>query len=312
MNRTHTVGIDLGGTNIKAGTVDRELNITTQLTRPTLAKEGPDAVIDRIVTIINELRSNDEPAAVGIGSPGPLSPSRGIVYRSANLPGWENVTLRDTIARRTDLPVVIDNDANIAAYGQYRADPSANNIVLFTLGTGVGAGTVIDGAIFHGHHENASELGHLIVRPGGIPCNCGQRGCLEMYASASNLARRANDEINAGAESSLSTRTDLKNPITAPDVIAAVHDGDALARRLWDDACGALAVACVNVQHTLNPERILFGGGMSAAGDFLLDAIRRRYSATHWHLCDDAPELLLAPLTNTAGIIGAAALAQTL
>lgn len=308
-----TIGIDLGGTDIKAALVSDDRAPDTCITRPTNADTGPDRVIDNLVAIIDELRSTATPAAVGIGTPGPLSPSRGVVYRSANLPGWDNVPLRDTIAQRTGLPVVIDNDANVAAYGQYRADPSVRNLIFITLGTGVGAGTIVDGRIFHGHYENASEWGHMIVHPGGILCNCGQRGCLEMYASAHNIARRVTDEINAGAVSCLCG--DGVSPgnhpvVTAPDVVTAAREGDPVAARIWDEACHALAVACVNMQHALNPRRILFGGGMSAAGDFLLDTIHGHYDNLHWRLCDDAPELRLATLTNAAGIIGAAALAR--
>ncbi len=304
------IGIDLGGTDIKAGLVDAQLNITAQVTLPTQAATGPDGVVERIVAIIEELRGLPQAtaAAVGIGTPGPLSPTRGIVYRSANLPGWRDVPLRDNVARRVGMPVTIDNDANVAAYGEYRADPEIRNLVLLTLGTGVGAGAVVDGRILHGQHENASEWGHMIVHPGGIPCKCGQRGCLEMYASASNIAKRTAQQIRAGAESSL----DDPDSISGRDVADAAKSGDALANKVWDEACHALAIACINIQHALNPQRVLLGGGMGNAGEFLLDAVRRHYRAMHWNLCDDLPEIRLAILGNNAGIIGAAAMARDL
>ncbi len=346
MNNRCTIGVDLGGTDIKAGLLDGDLGIVARLTRPTDADQGPDAVINNIVGAIDELRgtpaavgegsdvprdssgtSGSDPfsvhagsdpvrarsqriTAVGLGTPGPLSPSRGIVYRSANLPGWCNLPLREIIAERTGLPVVIDNDANFAAYGEYCVEPAVRNLVLLTLGTGVGAGTILDGRIFHGHHENASEWGHMIVHPEGVPCNCGQRGCLEMYASARNVARRVADEIKAGAASSLGAHVRAGRPITAPDVVAAAKAQDSLARRIWDEACHALALACINIQHALNPQRILLGGGMSSAGDFLLARIRSHYSAMQWHLHSDTPDIRLAALTNDAGILGAAAFAR--
>ncbi|MEE9296219.1 MAG: ROK family protein [Phycisphaerae bacterium] len=322
MTDTCTIGIDLGGTDIKAALVDRDLNIIKQTTTPTAADQGSDAVINNILAVVDQLKAappeprdssraaaRSEVVAIGVGTPGPLSPGRGIVFQSVHLPGWHNLPLRDMIAQRTRLPVAIDNDANVAAYGEYRVHPSVSNLVLLTLGTGVGAGTILDGRIFHGHHENASEWGHMIVHPGGRPCKCGQQGCLEMYASAANVARHTTEQIHAGTESSLADRLSAGKSIDAADVVSAARSGDALALKTWDEACRALAVACVNIQHALNPQRILLGGGMSRAANFLLDPVRRHYDAMHWHLHHDHPEIALATLTNNAGVIGAAALA---
>ncbi len=308
MTRSCTIGVDLGGTAIKAGLVDGSLDVVARTMLPTCADQGADAVIQRIAAAVDELRAanNSHVVAVGVGTPGPMSPSKGVVYRSGNLPGWQDVLLRDILERRLNLPVTIDNDANVAAYGEHRAEPTVRNLVLLTLGTGVGAGTITDGAIFHGAHENASEWGHMIVHPGGIPCTCGQCGCLEMYASAAHVAIRVADEIRSGSESSLG---DVQ-VITAREVAAAASAGDALCTRIWDEACHALAIACVNIQHAINPECVLLGGGMSNAGDVLLDNVRRQYSAMHWHLYDDSPSIRLASLSNDAGIIGAAALAR--
>ena len=311
MSKRFTVGIDLGGTQIKSGLVDRDLTIVARKAVPTEADRGPDRVIGNILDGVREWVATGEVGAVGVGTPGPLSPSRGVVLRSVNLTGWSNVELRRIMAEAIGLPVVLDNDANVAAYGEYaygrHQDPS--DLVLLTLGTGVGSGAIIDGRILHGHHENASEWGHMIVVPDGLPCPCGQRGCLEQYASASNLVKRVGEAIGRGEPSSLRSVADERN-LTAQDVEEAARGGDALAMRFWDEACFYLALACVNIQHALNPKRVLLGGGMCNAGDFLLIPVREHFERLRWKQYDgDAPEIGLARLTNDAGIIGAAALA---
>ncbi len=312
MKRRFTCGIDLGGTDIKSGLADRDLNIVARNVVPTGADRGPEAVIETMLDSVRTWIDTEEVLAVGVGSPGPLSPSRGVVLKSVNLPGWINIDIKQAVAEATGLPVVVDNDANVAAYGEYawvrEQDPS--DLVLLTLGTGVGSGAVIGGRIFHGHHENASEWGHTIVVPDGEPCKCGQRGCLEQYASASNISRRLRDAIRQGANSSLEAMISSGKTPSAHDVERAAQSGDELAARIWDEACYYLALACVNIQHALNPRRIVLGGGMSRAGDILLKPVRTHYQKLRWTQYDgDAPEIGLAHLTNDAGIIGAAALA---
>jgi glucokinase len=334
MDKSCALGIDLGATDIKAALVDRTGKILRRDAQPTRAELGPDAVIDRIVELIDRLRTgapslqskgggpkrangSEHPThkpdivAVGIGAPGPLSPSRGIVFKAANLPKWRNVALRDRIAERIGLPVVMENDANAAAYGEYRHanDKSLQDLVLLTLGSGIGAGTILGGRIFHGHFENASEWGHMIVEPNGRPCTCGQLGCLERYASAGAIARTIVAQIERGQSSSLAGCVRAGEAVTSVDVAAAAQAGDALAQTVWDEACRYLAVACINIQHAVNPQSILLGGGMSAAGDFLLNPVRRHTEAMRWKLHDDHPDIALAQLGNDAGTIGAALLA---
>ena len=310
MNQPHAVGVDLGGTEVKIGLVTRDGRIVRRKAWPSRPQRGPERLVAEVIDAIESLREPaDEIVAIGFGAPGPLSPSKGIIHRSVNLPGWTNVDLRQMVTQRAHLPVIIDNDANVAAFGEYTADPSVRDLVLLTLGTGVGAGTILDGRILHGHNENASEWGHIIVEPNGRPCNCGQKGCLEQYASATNIAKRVQEEIDQGTTSSLSNRSSPQSPITAVDVVDAARANDPLATRIWDDACRYLAIACVNIQHAVNPQRILLGGGMSSAGDFLLTPVRRHFDSLHWQLHNDHPEIILSSLGNDAGIQGAAALA---
>jgi glucokinase len=183
--------------------------------------------------------------------------------------------------------------------------------VVLTLGTGIGAGVVTDGKILHGHFENAAELGHMIVECNGVPCACGQRGCLEAYASASAVARRARSALDGKEQSSLTARVEQGGALSAEDVVAAAKSGDQLSLRIWNETCRYLAVGCINIQHAFNPQRIALGGGMARAGAFLLDGVRRYVRDLTWKLHDDVPEIVLAELGYDAGIIGAAALAWT-
>ncbi len=307
MKERLAIGIDLGGTAVKAGLIDEKLHIVDQRVCPTEACKGFEHVLGTLAGLVADLAGDGQSiVGVGVGSPGPLSPSRGVIFKSVNLPGWTDVPLRDLLADRTGLSVVLENDANAAAYGEFRARHASDDLILITLGTGVGAGTVIGGRVFHGHFENGSEWGHLIVQPGGRSCKCGQIGCLESYASATAVVESVTTAMAAGETCSLSGQS---LSITADVVAEAARSGDALCLRVWEDACRMLAVACVGMQHAVNPRHILIGGGMSAAGAILLDAVRRHQKALTWQLHADAPLIGLARLGNKAGIIGAAALA---
>lgn len=310
------IGIDLGGTNLKGAAVSRGGEILAQRTSLAGAGRGPDAVLADIVDLVGLLigdlsLTSSNLIGIGVGAPGPLSRRTGRIIRAANLPGWEDVSVRDTLGERLRKPVAFDNDGNAAAYGEYwvGAGRDIEDLVMFTLGTGVGAGVILDGLVLHGHFDNAAELGHMIVTADGPPCSCGQRGCLEQYASAANVARRVITAVKSGTESELSATVAAGRPIDAKDVAAGARAGDALCRRVWDEACLYLAIACINVQHAFNPARIVLGGGMSEAGDLLLDGVKAHVERQKWSLHDDLPTIALASLGYDAGIIGAAGLA---
>jgi glucokinase len=253
----------------------------------------------------------DELLAVGIGSPGPLSPSGGFLINPGNLPGWQGFPLRDRLSDRLAKPVVLDNDANLAAFGEYwgGAGHGVRNMALFTLGTGVGSGIILDGHVFHGFHENGAELGHTIIQPGGRPCSCGQFGCLESYSSATAAVAQAIEAAERHPDSHLRAILDDRGAVTPLDIEEACRAGDAAAVDVWETACRMLAVACVNTQHAFNVELIAIGGGMSGAGDLLLDSVQRHFSELTWNLAEDQPRIVLAELGNDAGMIGAARLA---
>jgi len=315
MTRRIAIGIDLGGTNLKGGLVDDAGQLVNRKTRPTDLSEGPEALIRQMVSLVDTLALEHKIdraalAGVGVGTPGPLSPRAGRIHRAGNLPGWEDIPLAALLREKLDLPVAIDNDANLAALGEawMGAGRNIDSIVLLTLGTGIGGGFVQRGEVFHGHFENAAELGHTIVVPDGLLCSCGQYGCLERYASAAAVARRTVDAVKSGASSSLAEVLEAGEPIDSERVVAHAKAGDELSLRLWDEACRYLAIACVNLQHTLNPARVILGGGMSGAGAFLLDRVRDHFARIKWNLHDDYPEIVLAELGNEGGVIGAARL----
>lgn len=313
MPERYFVGIDLGGTNIKAGVVDEQAGVRARLSIPTEGDGGPDHVIGRIGQAIEEaIRqagvARSTVSGVGIGAPGSMSHKDGVIIVPPNLPGWRNVPLRDRVRQMSGLPTVLENDANAAAWGEFWAGAGrdVNDMVMFTLGTGVGGGVIVQGRILRGHFDNAAELGHMIVQPGGRPCGCGQRGCLEAYSSAAATARRMIEAMEAGQESSLRARWQGGERIESRHVEQAARAGDALGERIWDEACLYLAIACVNVQHFSNPQRVVLAGGMTGAGDFLLARVRKHFAEQTWQAAEDGPEITFAALGNEAGFIGAA------
>ena len=336
MTTPATIGIDLGGTNIKTALIEANgspLSRRVSQYDPTI---GPDATVELIAAAVDEMRSERGDSVhlvgAGIGCPGPMDRAAGRVINAANLPGWHDVPIRDLLSRRLELPVAFDNDGNAAAFGEYWAGAGrgVQDVVMLTLGTGVGAGVILAGQLLHGHFDNAAELGHTIVVADGIACACGQRGCLEQYSSASGVARRVASAIRSGSASTLAhlvERADANDAAAGVDattvadglaaaaivdaaaVAEAVRAGDELCMRIWDEACMYLAIACVNIQHTLNPARVILGGGMAQSGALLLDPVRAHLAKQTWKLHNDQPEIVLAELGYDAGMIGAAGLA---
>lgn len=310
------IGIDLGGTNLKIALVDQEGRLLDKQSTPVAPDQPPDAVVQEMVQAGNALLaaqslSRSALVGVGIGAPGPLSPSKGRIIRSVNLSSWVDVPIREKLSDAFGCSATLDNDGNAAAFGEFWAGDGSKteDLVMLTLGTGIGGGVVLAGKVFHGHFENGAELGHTIVLPGGLPCPCGQRGCLEQYASASAVARRVLAAIESGEPSTLGEHLLRSGIITAQEVAQAAQHDDSVCRRIWDEACLYLATACVNIQHTFNPGRIVLGGGLSEAGAFLLDNVEEQFVDLRWGMHDDFPKITLAKLGYDAGVIGAAGLA---
>jgi glucokinase len=284
------LGVDVGGTTVKLGVCDAAGQVHARRAIPTDAARGPADAVDRIAAAARALlaEAGGVARACGVGVPGPLDPARRTLHRAAHLPGWADVPLPALLAARLELPTVLENDANCAAWAESRvgAGCGARAVALLTLGTGVGGGVVLDGALWTGATGAAGAFGHLVVDPAGPPCGCGQRGCVEQYASAAAVARASGCP-------------------TAAEAFAAA-ERDPRARAAVERACDALAAVVATIVHVLQPEVVVLGGGMAAAGDALLlpvrDGVRRRVRAA-WLA---RTRVALAALGADAGWVGAA------
>ncbi|MCA9242512.1 MAG: ROK family protein [Phycisphaerales bacterium] len=301
------IGVDLGGTDIKVGVMDRPGVLLKKATLPTRAADGPDQALDRLAEHIRELARRlglrtDEIAAIGVGAPGPIDRDAGVLIAAPNLPGWENTKICPRLSVALGAPVSLENDANAAAFGEFAhriaAGERISSMVLFTLGTGVGGGVVIDRRLVRGSYDSAGEIGHMIVEADGRKCPCGQSGCLERYASATGISATFQERGGAAVQM---TR----------DICSKAERGDPIAMGAFDVAAKMLAIAIINLQHLLNPELIALGGGVAAAGNVLLEPVRRYARELTWRLVDDLPRIELAVAGNDAGMLGAAALALT-
>jgi glucokinase len=308
----YVVGIDIGGTNIVAGTVSEDgSELLGLVSQPTFPEQGADAVIARIVKLARDsIRvSGKQIAGLGIGSPGPLDTKRGVVLLTPNL-GWTNFPLRDRLQTDLGLPATLDNDANCAVFGEWwrGAARGASHVVGFTVGTGIGGGIVLDGRIYHGASDIAGELGHMSIDSTGRRCKCGNYGCLEAYASGPAIAARAVEGVEAGADTSLPSyvQGDLSR-ITAQVVYEAAHDGDEYALEVVRDTAKFLGAGVANVINIFNPQVVVICGGVTLAGDRLFVPLRSEVKRRAFKPAVDVCRIVPGELTGTAGVYGAAA-----
>ena len=308
-----TIGLDIGGTKISGGAIDGKGVILSQGRRDTPALD-PAAIIAEAASLTRELSSQHQIDAVGVACAAFIDRSGSTVYFSPNL-AWRDEPLKARLESALELPVTIENDANAAAWGEFRfgAAADAGNMVMVTVGTGIGGGVVVDGVLMRGAFGVAAELGHMRVVPGGIRCGCGNRGCWEMYASGTALVREAQELVVSG--SPLAARLGelcAGDPATlrGPDVTRAAAEGDPAAIELLGDLGVWIGEGLASVAAILDPELVVLGGGVSEAGALLIDpalAAFRRNLTGRGH----RPEarFALASLGNDAGMIGAADLA---
>jgi glucokinase len=304
------VGIDLGGTNLKLGLVAADGGLIERLSVPTEASGGPEHVLGRMAQGVRDLAEKaglamDEVAAVGVGVPGPLDSAEGVVHFTPNMPGWINVRVRGTLEDHLGCTVVVENDANAAAYGEFRvgAGRDVDSMFVLTLGTGVGGGIVLNGRLLRGVTDTGAELGHVILRYGGRLCGCGNRGCLEAYASATAVVARFREEATV---SDLARKPDLE----CKDVFDAADAGDKAAARIVAETAEYLAVGITSILHALNPEMVVLTGGMMGAGDAFLEEIRGHVKALAFPSAYEPCEIRWSTLGGDAGILGAALAAE--
>ena len=312
------LGIDLGGTNIKSGVVNDDGRVLSFISLETEAALGPEAGLDHLAeaghrAVAASGVSWDEIAGVGLGSPGTMDLGAGMLLEPPNLPGWDNLPIRQLLSERLKKPTVLQNDGNAAAYGEYwtGAGKGSHSLVMFTLGTGIGCGIVLDGLILEGRHSHGAECGHIIIQTENArQCSCGAYGHLEAYASATSLVKRAHEAL---AESNAPSRLRQVAPetITSRAIAEAAAAGDELAHRLVRDTAHYLAVGTVSLMHTIDPDLVLFGGGMINAGQPLLDAIRQDVRRMAFPIPAARIRIDFASLGEEAGFVGAAGWART-
>ncbi|OGB95957.1 MAG: hypothetical protein A2Z31_01695 [candidate division NC10 bacterium RBG_16_65_8] len=310
--RMAVLAIDIGGTKLAAGIVDSEGRMLARGEVPTRATEGLEPVLARIVTLGRSLLSRPEAAdahvrRIGVGCAGPVDLAAGLVFKPPNLPGWTRVPLTERLQQALGLPTILENDANAAALGEFRygAGRGAQSIVYMTVSTGIGGGIILDGKVWHGLKDAAGEVGHMTVSPDGPVCGCGNRGCLEAMASGPSIARRARDLMTAGRTSRLSEVTKL----TSADVARLAKDGDPVASEVWGEAVGYLGIGVAAVITILAPERVVIGGGVTNAGDFLFEPLRQEVWRRLKLVPAESVPILPAALGPDVGILGAAAVA---
>jgi glucokinase len=313
------LGIDIGGTNIKIGCLDSGLKIIDKVSKLNRSDIEPQEMVELIVADCKKLLAQAglvfaQVQSIGVGSPGPLDPKSGILKSAPNLKKFHNTPLREMLSKKMGKPVVLENDANAACWGERIAGAGSggDDMVFLTLGTGIGGGIVSNGQLIRGTSGEAAELGHIIIYPGGRLCGCGQRGCVEAYASATNTAKRAIENLQQNNKSTLKKILETNGKITCKDVFGCAQQGDEFAKQMVEQTAEALGLVCVNILHVTQPQRIVFGGGMIAAGKYLLDKIQYHFDKYIWTIKKEDIQLCFATLGEDAGIIGAAALAREL
>ena len=307
----YVIGVDLGGTKISVALSNLNGEIISKETVMTNAREGEIAVLNRIIKsvekVIKDVSANyEEIKGIGIGSPGPLDTKKGTIIYTPNLP-FKNFNLVNPINEKFKVPVFLDNDANVAVIGEYMfgAGKGAENIVFFTVSTGIGGGAILNGKVYRGHTSNALEIGHMTVAPDGPRCNCGNIGCVEATSSGTAIAKRGQEALTSKIETSLRKY----ETVTSYEVFTEAILGDSVCKDIIDNALNYLGIAVANTVSIFDPEIIIIGGGVSAAGDIVFDAVRKVVNKRCFKSMASSVKIVPAKLGTNAGVVGAIALA---
>lgn len=309
----HAVGIDIGGTKIAGALVDDLGGIVREDRRPTPAG-SPDDIVDVVVAMVERLGGGETVSAVGVAAAGFIDAAQSTVYYAPNI-NWRNEPFREKLEARIPLPIIVENDANAAGWAEFRygAGRLVSDMVMLTIGTGVGGAIVAGDRLFRGGFGAGAELGHMRVVPNGLPCGCGAHGCIEQYGSGRALLRIANElaELGGPHGGALAERRARNGSLTGIDVSELIAAGDPGALGALRHLGTSLGEACASLGAVLDPQLFVFGGGVAQAGDLLLDPIREAYvghlPARGYH---PEPEFRIAELVNDAGVVGAADLAR--
>ncbi len=309
------LGIDMGGTGIKLGFVDARGKLLKAFRFSTPTKTNPEQIIGlmtRQAKTMLELAGRKNIVGIGVGCAGDVDPVHGVIRISPNL-RWKQVPLKNLLSRQLKYPILVENDANVAAWAAYsvEAKRKVKNLICVTVGTGIGGGLIIDGKLYRGTTGSAGEIGHMTLFPEGVPCNCGNQGCTERYIGAKAMALEARRAIASG-ETTLITQLvhhDLSkiNPLV---IEQAARQKDRLALHLWEQAGERLGITLASVVNMLNPEWIVLAGGLSRAGKLLLDPLRRTIQKRSFPTAAKTVKLVISKLDQDLGIVGAGLLAH--
>jgi glucokinase len=316
----YIIGVDLGGTNIVAGamTVDGSRSVAVK-SIATNSAVGDEGVAERIVGLVKSVMldtmsevgaSREDFVGVGVGAPGPLDREKGIVLVAPNL-GWKDFPLRDRIHDRVGLPTTLDNDANCATFGEWwqGAGRGCRNLIGLTIGTGIGGGIILNGALYHGASDMAGEVGHTTIDLNGRHCKCGNYGCLEAYASGPAIATRAREiMIREEGDSVIPAMVNGRfEDITAQTVYDAAKAGDQVANEIVRDTARYLGAGIANLLNIFNPDTVVIAGGVTAAGDALFVPLRAEVRRRAFGPAVRAAKIVPGELPGTAGMVGAVA-----
>ena len=314
----YVIAIDLGGTNVKIAVIKDEKKILRKIILTTKKYKNKNALIEGLsrasIMLINEsgLQKNDV-LGIGIGAPGLIDSKRGIIHHLVNIKGFKDVPLKKLMEKATGLSVFLDNDVNIMTLGElyHGAGKGAKNMLCVTLGTGVGGGIVIDGRLYRGSSLSAGEIGHMPLNETGPGCNCGGFGCMEKFVGNKYIVNRAIEKIKEGKKSIIRKLVNGNLRRVTPEVIsAAAKKGDRLAIAIWDEIGAHLGVTLAGAVNLLNPEKIVIGGGVSEAGKFLFEGVRRTIKERAMKIPAQRAKVVKASLGQDAGLIGAAVLVR--
>ncbi|WP_043933880.1 ROK family glucokinase [Bacillus sp. EB01] len=318
MTEKWLAGVDLGGTTTKLAFISVYGEILHKWEIPTdNSNEGKNILVNIAKAIDEKLEAlglrKDKLAGVGMGAPGPVNYETGVLYNAVNLGLRDNYPLQDILEMETTLPAAIDNDANCAAIGEMwkGAGEGAKDLVCVTLGTGVGGGVIANGQIVQGASGAAGELGHITsIAVGGANCNCGKTGCLETIASATGIVRLGMKALEQSQTGAMADVFKSKGSISAKDVFDSARNGDPSALAVIEEVSFHLGFALANIANTLNPEKIVLGGGVSRAGEILTGKVQHHFEQFAFPRVRESTKIELATLGNDAGVIGAAWLAK--
>ncbi|MFC3039063.1 ROK family glucokinase [Virgibacillus xinjiangensis] len=312
----YIAGIDIGGTTIKIGLISQAGEIMEKWEIPTdTSDQGKHIVKDIWESIVTKLASigkvRDDILGLGVGAPGFIDGDTGFVFEAVNI-GWKDLDLAGQLKEMSNLPVFVQNDANIAVLGENwkGAGNQAQNVIAITLGTGVGGGIIANGDIVDGENGMAGEIGHFTIDPEGHLCNCGRRGCLETIVSATGMVRQAVEQARQYPEGKLAKLQKQKGSISAKDIADLAAEGDTPSIRIIKKNAEILGRLISNMGTVINPSKVLIGGGVSKAGDMLIDEIAHAFHGYALKRVSDICEIKQAELGNDAGIIGGAFLVK--